>query len=85
MIEDALPLMPLNACMHVILLAIAVLLYSSSATASAEVKRISIMNAIEAVANNRKYEGYLSLNDSIVHLILHCDGKGEELKGVNII
>lgn len=48
--------------------------YSSSA--SAEVKCISIVDAIEAVANTRKYEGYLALNDSIVHLILHCDGKG---------
>jgi hypothetical protein len=33
------------------------------------------MEAIEDVTN-AKYEGYLALNDSIVHLILHCDGKG---------
>jgi hypothetical protein len=51
------------------------------------------MDAIKAVTetHDHKYEGYLAFNDSTVHLILHCDGKGlktaerEKLKEVNYV
>lgn len=35
-------------------------------------ERVSVMNALEGVTESPpKLEGYLALNDSIVHLILH--------------
>ena len=66
---------------------------ASAKAAEAKPQCVSIMDAIKAVTNTkrRKFEEYLALNDSIVHLILHCDGKDfkkqerEKLQKVYII
>lgn len=62
--------------MHATIIIFVIQIYSSSA----EPECVSIMDAIKAVAETGKFEEYLALNDSIVHLILHCDGKGFQVQ-----
>ena len=38
---------------------------------------ISVRRAMNDVFNN-KLEGYLALTDSIVHIILHCEGRNSK-------